>query len=87
MQPLNFRYIISTELSNISRSDMQQLIMGLCINTLFKTTVLVTLTFVSWFCHFSNIWHWAYIFLTIVLNILVLVAWKDPADVTPETER
>ena len=32
----------------------------------------------------SSTWHWAYILLTVVLNILVLVAWKDPTDVTPE---
>lgn len=30
---------------------------------------------------FSNIWHWVYIFLTIVLNCLVLASWKDHEDV------
>ena len=47
----------------------------------------VYISFVQGICScFSDIWHWSYIFLTIVLNILVLIAWKDPADVTPEDE-
>ena len=38
------------------------------------------------FPYFSDIWYWAYIFLTILLNILVMVSWKDFADVSPGNE-
>jgi inositol 1,4,5-triphosphate receptor type 1 len=36
------------------------------------------------FIAFPRVWHWMYILLSLLLNILVLVSWRDPAELTPE---